>query len=91
MPRKLVMKLVMKERDRVRREMDYLQETLRTLQDDISEFEMGKSVLCDFCEQLDDNIQQLAARLKVLRTSDAVQREHILVHEMNMSIPKPSL
>ena len=91
MPRKLVMKLVMKERDRVRREMDYLQETLRTLQDDISEFEMGKSVLRDFCEQLDDNIQQLAARLKVLRTSDAVQREHILVREMNMSIPKPSL
>jgi len=87
MPRKLVMK----ERDRVRREMLYLQETLRTLQDDISEFEMGKSVLCDFCEQLDDNIQQLAARLKVLRTSDAVQREHILVREMNMSIPKPSL
>ena len=87
MPRKLVMK----ERDRVRREMDYLGETLQTLQDDISEFEMGKSVLCDFCEQLDDNIQQLAARLKVLRTSDAVQREHIFVREMNMSIPKPSL
>ena len=87
MPRKLVMK----ERDRVRREMLYLRETLRTLQDDISEFEMGKSVLRDFCEQLDENIEQLAARLKVLRTSEAAQAEHDFVREMKMSIPKPSL
>ena len=87
MPRKLVMK----ERDRVRREMLYLRETLRTLQDDINEFEIGKSVLRDFCEQLDGNIDQLAARLKVLRTSEAAQAEHDFVREMNMSIPKPSL
>ncbi len=53
--------------------------------------EIGKSVLRDFCEQLDDNIEQLAARLKVLRTSEAAQAEHDFVREMNMSIPKPSL
>jgi len=87
MPRKLVMK----ERDRVRREMLYLRETLRTLQDDINEFEIGKSVLRDFCEQLEENIEQLAARLKILRTSEAAQAEHDFVREMNMSIPKPSL
>lgn len=87
MPRKLVMK----ERDRVRREMDYLGETLQTLQDDINNYKVGKSVLRDFCEQLSESIEQLAARLKVLRMSESAQAEDDFVREMNMSIPKPSI
>ena len=82
-------KLVMKERDRVRREMDYLEIILQTLIDDVNEFTSGKSRLDKFCEQLKENIDGLARRWSELSQANTTQEEADFIREMGMSTPKP--
>ena len=84
-------KLILKERDRVKREMEYLKVILQTLQDDTDEFEGGKSVLRTYVEQLKEGIDGLGRRWSELSQVGVRQEEADFIREMNMSIPKPSL
>ena len=82
-------KLVLKERDRVRREMEYLEVIVQTLIDDVGEFTSGKSRIGEFVERLKENIDGLARRWAELHQVNAKQEEADYIREMKMSIPQP--
>ena len=84
-------KLILNERDRVKREMEYLKVILQTLQDDTDEFEAGKSVLRTYVEQLKEGIDALNRRWSELSQVGVRQEEADFIREMSASIPKPSL
>jgi len=84
-------KLILKERDRVRREMEYLEATLVTFLDDVNRFGSGQTHLNEFTEKFKDNLAVLAGRLRELRHCWATQEERDFVDTLESSIPKPSV
>jgi len=84
-------KIILKERDRVRREMEYLEATLQTLTDDVNRFGSGQTHLDEFNERLEEHIKVFAGRLRELRQCWAIQEEQDFIQTMNSSIPKPQI
>ena len=84
-------KLMLKERDRVRREMEYLEVTLATLTDDVNRFGSGQTHLDEFNERLEEHLVVFAVRLKELRQCWAIQEEQDFIQTMESSIPNPSV
>ena len=82
---------MLRERDRLSKEIDLLRTTLQTLIDDFNEFENAEKSLGNFVECLSDSMDVLVRRRAELSQISLHLDEREFKHEMELSMPSPSV